>query len=74
MIEAKLDGHVHGQYNFTMRCTKCKLAVFSGLSNDKENVERVIRQRFAEIHTNCNAKEFTDAIDKDESLVYNIDN
>lgn len=56
MIEFKIDGHVHGQYSVTIRCTKCKTAVFSGLSNDRDNVERVIRTKFSEVHTGCDAE------------------
>lgn len=70
MIYISIDGHLHGRYSVTIKCKKCQLAVFSGQSNDKENVERVIRNKFDEVHLNCDAK-WEDAIDKEESLHYN---
>lgn len=57
MIDYRVDGQVHGRYTVTMRCSKCNLAVFSGQSNDRENVEKVIRNKFYEIHVNCDSQE-----------------
>ena len=53
-----MDDRVHGEYSVTMRCSECKLCVFSGVSKNRENIERIIRQRFSELHVNCNATEF----------------
>ena len=55
MINITIDGHIHGKHSVTIKCHQCNLAVFSGQSNDKENVERVIRNKFNEVHLNCDA-------------------
>lgn len=53
MIDIKINDKIHGQYTVDIKCNKCKLAVFSGLSNDRERVERVIREQFAKAHLDC---------------------
>jgi len=65
MIEFTLDDKIHGQYSVTIKCHKCNLAAFSGLSKDKENVERVIRQKFAEAHLDCEFSEVVGSADLD---------
>ena len=70
MIYINIDGHVHGKSSVTIKCKQCGLAVFSGQSDNRENVERVIRNRFNEVHIGCDAQ-WENAVDKEESLQYN---
>lgn len=55
MIYISIDGYIHGRYSVTIKCKECELAVFSGQSTDRDNVERVIRNKFNEVHLNCDA-------------------
>jgi hypothetical protein len=67
MIHIDIDGHVHGRYSVTIKCKQCNLAVFSGQSTERDNVERVIRNKFAEAHIGCDA-EWENAIDNEEAV------
>lgn len=70
MIYINIDDQVHGKCTVVIKCKKCNTAVFSGQSKDRENVERVIRNKFNEVHIGCDA-EWETAIDNQESLQYN---